>query len=771
MRNNLYNNKITCIILGAQERDLFVLGEIHKQESVRIAFVYDPNPSAVGLEIAEILRLPRSHKTEDLPDTPAEYVVVSAQRERFQSELEILSSSGAKILTHSEALEVLCGLSARKEVPARSAGEFTPYTLEDALAAFERLLDRKEMLKFLLDVAVKATKSSAGSIMLYSKDAQELYIAYAIGLSERVIRNTRQKLGQGIAGTVAQEKRAKLINPRNEASFHSSERERMDITSAISVPLLREGALLGVLNVSSGQNDPTLDESDLATLKQLSRRISRVLNESLKFQEVQMRHREMSLRGSVGELSEKPIAYREKFSILSSLVADLTGAVTSEIFVSTHEGDWFVLGGSNRSARPSSVRILFDKGALSRCLIEQKAIVLTESTQAPDDLQTLSSSIIFVPLALKTSLGVLVLEFTARHKLDDFLVVKESISLEISHFLGFALRERRLKRELEAMGRVADFAPAILSCKTTNDLSELLSRLVADILECEKVSVRISVSGRLRDVSTAHHEPPGERSDIWKKEDEERFQRLQDQRSPFSLAFLNFAPTTVEPPPSYHSIIAVPVQSGDSFYGGIIAYDKRPQEPLDDATFTGLDQSVLQSLLSLIIPVIGTLSEAEMPEAPSEEAAYDKLLQDNFQRMATVCENEISRSDRYHHAFSVISIRIPPLTALFEKNRSAALRLVDDISQGIQTRTRKSDYGAWTQLDTFIMVNLEGSRRARFLISRLLQYLKKDLSNVLQTPVESGDILVGQAIYPGKSKTPLDLFQEAEENLAPSTQE
>jgi GAF domain-containing protein len=765
------NNKITCIVLGAREKDLFVLGELHKQENIRILFVYDPDPAAVGLEIAEILGISRSHSAEDLPDSPIEYIVVSEPRERFRAELERLSEFGAKIITHGEALDVLCGVSARPAPFRRTADESVPYTLEDALLAFERLLDRKEMLKFLLDVAVKATKTSAGSIMLYSKDAEELYIAYAIGLSERIIRNTRQKLGEGIAGTVAQEMQAKLIHPLNEAAIHPSDRERMDITAAISVPLLWEGALLGVLNVSSGRNDPTLDESDLKTLKQLSRRISRVLKESLKFQEVQMRHREMSLRGSVGELSEKSISYREKFSLLSSLIADLTGAVTAEIFVSNHEGDWFVLGGSNRSTHPEGARILFDKGALSRSLIEQKVIILTESTRAPDDLQTFSSSIIFVPLSLKSSLGVLVLEFTARHKLDEFLVVKDSMSLEISHFLGFALRERRLKRELEAMGRVSDSAPAIFSCKTSADLSELLSRLVADILECERVSVRISLSGGLREMSTTYCEPPGERSETWKKEDAGRFQRLQEERSTFSLAFLNFAPTTVEPPPSYHSILAVPIQSGDSFYGGIIAYDKRPQEPLDDATFTDLDRTVLQSLLSLIIPVIGGLSEAKMPEVPSEEAAYNQLLRDNLQRLSSVCENEISRSDRYHHAFSLIMIRIPPLAALFDKDRNTALRLVDDISQGIQTRTRKSDHGAWTQLDTFVMVNLEGSRRARFLISRLVQYIKKDLSTALQSAVAGGDILVGLAIYPGKSKIPEHLFREAEENLSPHTQE
>ncbi|NIM19762.1 MAG: GAF domain-containing protein [Candidatus Latescibacteria bacterium] len=745
-----------------------MLSEIHKQEGIRIALIFDPNPSAVGLEIAEILQIPRFHRPQKLPDTHVDYVIVSEPRERFEEELKALAGAGASILTHSEAMKSLCGGDEEEEkIKAPQEVETGLYTIDDALIAFERLLDRKETLKFLLDVAVKAANAAAGSIMLYSKEAQELYIAYAIGLSERIIRTTRQKLGEGIAGAVAQEKSGKLIHLRHDKSPYATERERMDIASAISVPLMWEGVLLGVLNVSCGKSDPPLDESDLRTLKRLSRRISRVLSESLKFQEAQVRHREMSLRYSVGELSEKTISSREKFSLLSMLLADLVGATTAEIFISTHEGDWFVLGGSNRGLLPGPGRIMFDKGALSRCLIEHRAIILTESVPDAADIISSVSSIVFVPLALKTSLGVLVLEFSARYKLDEFMLVKDSISLEVSRFLGSVLRERRLKRELEALGKVSSFAPALLSCKSLRDLCEMTSRLVADVLECERVSIRVLGAGGAQGGASSFYEPPGERSDTWRKEDEERYKRLQEKREPFSLAFLNFAPTSVEPPPSYHSLLGVPITSGEAFLGGIIAYDKNPEEPMDDATFTELDRIVMKSLVSLIVPVVGSLSVVAPVEAPSEEAAYDELLDDNFGRLKKICENEMARSDRYHHAFSVILFRIPSLRDIFEENYQSALRLVDEISQGIQTRTRKSDYGAWIARDSYAMINLEGSRRARFLISRLINYLLRDLSTALEKPVESTDILVGVTIYPGKAKRPEELYREAEESLAP----
>ncbi len=761
------NKEIRCAVVGAQETDLYIISELHKQESVKISFIFDPSSSAVGLEIAEILRIPRYHRPLSLPKASIDYVVVSEPRERFEQELEVLLEGGAKILTQPEALNLLCKAPKTTEVSSQAPTEFTEYSIDDALVAFEKLLDRKEMLKFLLDVSVKAARASTGSIMLFSKETQELYIAYATGLSERVIKNTRQKLGEGIAGAVAQEKKGKLIHLSPEKSPYAIERERMDIASAISIPLLWRGTLLGVLNVSSSKSDPSLEESDFETLKRLSGRISKVLNESLKFQETQMRHREMSLRFSVGELSEKTISTREKFSLLSTLLAELIGAATVEIFVSNHEGDWFVLGGSNRSTPPGTGRVLFDRGALSRCLLERRAIILTESVSDPGELKAFMSSIAFIPLAPKSPLGVLVLEFSERYKLDEFMLVKDSISLEVSRFIASVLRERRLTRELEAMGRVSDFAPAILSCNTLGELCEMTSRIVADILECERVSVRIAAPGAGQSPAKAFHEPLTEHSDVWQKEDEERYGHLQERREPFSLAFLNFAPTSVEPPPSYHSVLAIPIMSGESFHGGIIAYDKNPREPIDDATFTDLDRMVLKSLVSIIVPVLTTYLGTAPPEVESEEAIYDKLLEDNYDRLKKFCENEISRSDRYHHAFSVILFRIRPLKEFFETDYQAALRLVTDISKGIQTRTRKSDYGSWIGRDSFAMVNLEGSRRARFLISRLLLYLKKDLAQSMKSPIKSADILVGMAIYPGKAKHPEDLFREAEENLEP----
>jgi len=758
-------------MFGGQEKDLYVLGELHKLPYVDIAFVFDKDPGAVGLEIAEILGIPRVTRGEEIGSFEGvEYAIVSEPRTAFENELKVLVDSGVKILSRTEAMSVLGPRKEEEEEPAESADEKETYSIEDALAAFERLFDRKKLLKFLLDVGVRAVGASAGSIMMYSEESGELYIAYATGLSERVIRNTRQKLGVGIAGSVAKERKGKLIRKAPDQSLYASDRDRLDIKSAISVPLLWDSKLIGVFNVSSGEKDKVLDEEGLATLQKLSTRISRVLHESLKLQQTQIRHQEMSLRQSMGELSEKQIDPSVKFSLLSNFLGELIGADTVEIFVGTHEGDWLVLGGSNRRLVSSPDMIKCGKGALSRAYLEKQTIVFTESSEHPGDSAPTVSSFAFVPLFLRETLGVLTLEFSDPQKLDEFLWIKESITLELCRFIASEKRERNLKKELTALGKVSDAAPVLLTRRTLDELCDFLARAAADILGARRVSVRLRGAGEDDPkISFFDIEPRG--SQEWKEEDETRFAKLQKKNEPYALAFLNFASETGDRSRAYHSLMAVPVQLEEEFRGGIIVYDRSSENPLDDATFTDLDRSILQHLVMLAVPAIRALVQPGATSAPDEEPSYDAVLRGNLQRFKMVIENEMSRSDRYHHSFSLLVMKIKPLAVMFERSFKQALALVDEITRGIQTRTRKTDYGCWIDLDTFAMISLEGTKRIKFLTSRLMLYLLKDFSSISKSAVEPHDFLVGITIYPATSKTPEALIDEAVNNLEPHQQE
>lgn len=761
--------RIRCAIFGGGEGDLFVFGELHKRRDVEIAFVYDRYPAAVGLEIAEILRVPRASSPDELAAfLPVDAVVVSEPRDRFARELELVGD--AQIFDHTQALSRLAKQPQPKPPveakPARAA-EKEPYSIDDALAGFERLFDRKRLLKFLLDVAVQTTGATNGSIMLYSPEARELYIAYATGLSERVVKNTRQKLGEGIAGGVARDRKGKLIRQTAVGALYESARDRVNIASACSVPLLdpQDGGerLLGVLNVSAMKNARELTMADLATLERLSRRMARVLAEALKLQEVQLRSGEMNLRQSVGELAEKPGTTAEKFGLLASLVAGLTGAESVEVFVSTPGGEWLVLGGSNRRVANEPDLIRVGRGALARTFLEKRAIILTE----PVDPQSmdLASSFVFVPLVLKEVVGVLTMEFAERARLDDFIAVKDSVALELARFIGSERRERRLKSELSALAKVSEAAPALIACRNMQDLVDVIVRVVADALACERVSMRVRAKAGVP-WTLARYDAEGRSQESWLEEDEEAFSKLERTRSSFQTAEMQFDGATAGAR-APHSVLAVPIAGGEpgaGVLGGIICYDKRPPTAVEDAAFSAHDESVVGQVIAMALPAVRALSASDAGARP----AYDEMLVGNVHRLSRITDAEMSRADRYHHPFSLLLVRVPALGDLFQEDETKALALADEIRQGFQTRTRGSDYGCWVKRDTYAMLSLEGTRRIKFLVTRLVAYLIKDLASA-GIERASSDVWVGASSYPGAARSADALFQEAERTLKPHT--
>ena len=746
--------QIRCAILGGGESDLYVLGELHKRRDVEIAFVYDRNPAAVALEIAEILRLPRLSDPADIPSgLPVDVVVVGELRDRFATELALFGD--AEVLDHDTALARLCRRPPAPARPAPAAGQ--AYTLEDALAGFERLFDRARMLKFLLDLAVETTGASNGSIMLYSSEARELYIAYATGLSERVVRNTRQKLGEGISGTVARDRKGKLIRQAAVGQVYTAERDRSNIASACSVPLVDADTLLGVLNVSSTREGRELTVADLETLEKLSHRMARVLADAIKLQEIQLRKDEMAMRQSLGELSEKPGSTEEKFALLSTLVARMTGAESVEVFVSTHGGEWLVLGGSNRrlAGAPEFVRV--GKSALARAYLERRVITLTE----PVDPQSsaVASSFVFVPLVLTETVGVAMVEFAERHRLDEFLTVKDSVALELARFIAHERRERRLRAELAALARVSEAGPALLACRTLQDLADVVVRVLAHALDCERVSLRLRAAPG-QEWTLALYDTSARSDAPWDQEDSERFAKLEKKRQPYQLAFLDFAAGARSR--AAHSVLASPFVAAGELTGGVIAYDKNVASAVEEVAFSPFDESLIEQVMAMAWPAVRSLSAGAGAERPS----YDEMLTGNVHRLARVVDAEMGRADRYHHPFSLLVVRVPALADLFAVDEAKAIAAADEVRQGIQTRTRKSDYGCWFRRDSYALVSLEGTRRLQFLVSRLVSYLQKDLS-VAGVRLSGGDILIGAASYPGSARTPEALLAEAERQLRP----
>jgi two-component system sensor histidine kinase KdpD len=116
--------------------------------------------------------------------------------------------------------------------------------LLEAGKAMNSMLDLPVVLETILGGATELLGAESGSIML--RDGDELVCTAVQG--NEAARDSRIRIGEGIAGRVAADLEPLLIEGRHGAS---AVREK-PVDSAVSVPLIHRQELLGVLNVNAG---------------------------------------------------------------------------------------------------------------------------------------------------------------------------------------------------------------------------------------------------------------------------------------------------------------------------------------------------------------------------------------------------------------------------------------------------------------------------------------------------------------------------------------
>ncbi|MBA7597896.1 hypothetical protein ES703_04903 [subsurface metagenome] len=120
-------------------------------------------------------------------------------------------------------------------------------------AAVSGLRDLDAVLDIALDIVLEIMNGTIGGILLIDEQTQTLSYRVNRGLSDKYAEEMRLRLGEGIAGRVAQSGKAVLLEDIS-ADPRAAWRDLIStegLKAFISVPLRAKDAVLGVLNVAS----------------------------------------------------------------------------------------------------------------------------------------------------------------------------------------------------------------------------------------------------------------------------------------------------------------------------------------------------------------------------------------------------------------------------------------------------------------------------------------------------------------------------------------
>ncbi|MEM7034840.1 MAG: response regulator, partial [Chloroflexota bacterium] len=151
------------------------------------------------------------------------------------------------------------------------------------------VLDQDKLLSRLVEAAVYLTNAEEGSLMLLDSNSNELYMAAARGVDERLARSFHLQVEDSLAGRVVQSGQPLMLSGQDITKISTSYLVR----SLIYMPMKAKGRIRGVLSVNNRHNDRDFTNHDLRLLSTLADYAAISLENAQLFQQVESEHNKL----------------------------------------------------------------------------------------------------------------------------------------------------------------------------------------------------------------------------------------------------------------------------------------------------------------------------------------------------------------------------------------------------------------------------------------------------------------------------------------------
>lgn len=123
-------------------------------------------------------------------------------------------------------------------------------------------LDLDKLLNLIMNLAAKVVRSEASSLMLMDEASQELYFDVALGEKGEQVKQIRIKMGEGIAGHVAQTGLPLIVNDVSKDSRFAvkfDDSTQFKTKSILCVPLKVKNKIVGVMEAINNKDKGFFD--------------------------------------------------------------------------------------------------------------------------------------------------------------------------------------------------------------------------------------------------------------------------------------------------------------------------------------------------------------------------------------------------------------------------------------------------------------------------------------------------------------------------------
>ncbi len=152
-----------------------------------------------------------------------------------------------------------------------------PEGIAEKVEALYETASIDEMLVSVLDIALRLSAASSGSIMMVDEAKSELSVRVSRGLDSKFANRPATRVGEGVSGVAVRDNRAFIIKGIEGDSTIRTYLKRVNLSDSAVIPLSGRNRVYGVLNINA--TDPNnLISFNFSYLQGLSKLVSTVLD-------------------------------------------------------------------------------------------------------------------------------------------------------------------------------------------------------------------------------------------------------------------------------------------------------------------------------------------------------------------------------------------------------------------------------------------------------------------------------------------------------------
>jgi diguanylate cyclase (GGDEF)-like protein len=131
--------------------------------------------------------------------------------------------------------------------------------LTDIVKTANSILEPRKVIELVVEKIRQLIPSEAWSLLMVDEETQELVFEAALGAKGREVAGLRPKIGEGVAGWVAEKGRPAIVNDTSKDprfSAHVDAKTSFETRSILCAPLVSRGRTIGVLEILNKRGGP-----------------------------------------------------------------------------------------------------------------------------------------------------------------------------------------------------------------------------------------------------------------------------------------------------------------------------------------------------------------------------------------------------------------------------------------------------------------------------------------------------------------------------------